>query len=616
MGENREFMLAIALSILVLVAWQIFVGVPRLEQQKAQQAAQQAQQQAQQQQATQTAPQTGSGATVPSTVPTPGAPSAQPLPPGAIPGATTTRAASISATQRIAIETPTLSGSINLKGGRIDDLLLLNYRETVDKDSPPITLFSPSGSPNPYYAEHGWSAAPGTNLAVPTGETVWTAPDGAKLTPGTPVTLTYDNGQGLVFTRTIGVDDRYLFSIKQEVKNNSGNPITLAPYALVSRHGRPEIEDFFVLHEGLIGVLGEDGAIEVDYSDLEDERLQSYNSTGGWIGITDKYWASVLIPDQTQKISARFSNNPVNAKEIFQTDYLLGAQTIPSGGATTVSGQLFAGAKVVSIIDGYKDTLNIDRFDLLIDWGWFYFITKPMFKLLDFLFKLVGNFGVAILLATVIIKLALFPLANKSYVSMSKMKLLQPEMLKIRERYADDRVKQQQAMMELYKTEKVNPMSGCLPILVQIPIFFALYKVLFGTIEMRHAPFYGWIQDLAAPDPTSIFNLFGLIPWDPPTFLLIGIWPIIMGITMFLQMRLNPTPPDPVQAQIFTWMPLFFTFLLATFPAGLVIYWAWNNTLSIAQQWFIMSRQGVKVELWDNLKGMLPSNKKQEKGPS
>ena len=453
-------------------------------------------------------------------------------------------------------------------------------------------------------------------MTVPTSETLWSAPDGVKLTPGTPVTLTFDNGQGLVFTRTISVDDRYMFSIKQQVANNSGNPVTLAPYALVSRHGRPEIEDFFVLHEGLIGVLGEDGAIEVDYSDLEDERLQSYNSTGGWIGITDKYWASVLIPDQTKTLTARFSNNPANAKEIFQTDYLLGAQTLPTGGAVTISGKLFAGAKVVSIIDGYKDAQKIDRFDLLIDWGWFYFITKPMFKLLDFLFKLVGNFGIAILLATVIIKLALFPLANKSYVSMSKMKLLQPEMLKIRERYSDDKVKQQQAMMELYKSEKVNPMSGCLPIVVQIPIFFALYKVLFGTIEMRHAPFFGWIQDLAAPDPTSMFNLFGLIPWDPPSFLLIGIWPIIMGVTMFLQMRLNPTPPDPVQAQIFTWMPLFFTFLLATFPAGLVIYWAWNNTLSIAQQWFIMSRQGVKVELWDNLKGMFASNKKQEKGPS
>lgn len=611
-------MLAIALSILVLIGWQVFVGVPRMEQQKAQQQALQAQQQAQQQ-AAQTAPQAGSGTATPSNVPAPGvpgAPTAQPLPPGIIPGTATTRVAALSASPRIPIETERLSGSINLKGARIDDLLLLNYRTTVEQDSPPITLLSPSGAPNPYYAEHGWSPAPGTGTMAPTGETVWTAPAGAKLTPGTPVILSYDNGQGLVFKRTISVDEGYMFSITQQVTNSSGNPVTLFPYALVSRHGRPQIEDFFVLHEGLIGVLGEDGSKEIDYSDLEEERLQSFQSTGGWLGITDKYWASVLIPDQTKTLTARFSNNPVNAKEIFQTDYLLTAETIPAGGAATIKAKLFAGAKIVSIIDGYKDEQKIDRFDLLIDWGWFYFITKPMFKLLDFLFKLVGNFGVAILLATVIIKLALFPLANKSYVSMSKMKLLQPEMLKIRERYGDDRVKQQQAMMELYKSEKVNPMSGCLPIVVQIPIFFALYKVLFGTIEMRHAPFYGWIQDLAAPDPTSLFNLFGLIPWDPPSFLMIGIWPIIMGITMFLQMRLNPTPPDPVQAQIFTWMPLFFTFLLATFPAGLVLYWAWNNALSIAQQWFIMSRQGVKVELWDNLKGMFTSNKSEEKGPS
>ena len=562
MGENREFILAIALSILVLVAWEVFVGIPRMEQQRAQQQAEQQAQLQKQQQQQAAQPQAGSPApTAPSTTPAPGAPatpaapSGQPAVPGVAASPAETRDAAIAATSRVKIDNPRLSGSINLTGARIDDLLLKDYRETVDKDSPPITLLSPSNSTSPYYAEYGWSAAPGTEITLPNSATVWSAPAGVTLTPATPVTLTYDNGQGIVFKRTIRIDENYLFSISQEVANNSGNPVTLYPYALISRHGRPDIQDFFVLHEGLIGVLGEEGLREVDYSDLEDERLQSHQSTGGWIGITDKYWATVLVPDQKQGITARFSNNPVGGREIFQTDYLLGPQTVPSGGATTVSSQFFAGAKVVSIVDGYQESEKIDKLELLIDWGWFYFITKPMFWLLDFLFKLVGNFGIAILLATVLIKLVLFPLANKSYVSMSKMKLLQPEMLKIRERYADDRQKQQQAMMELYKTEQVNPMSGCLPILVQIPIFFALYKVLFGTIEMRHAPFYGWIQDLAAPDPTSIFNLFGLIPWEPPLFLMIGIWPIIMGVTMFLQMRLNPPPPDPIQAQIFAWMP-------------------------------------------------------------
>ena len=606
MGENREFILAIALSILVLVAWEVFVGIPRMEQQRVQQQAEQQARVDNQQQAAQ--PRAGSpipAAPAPGAPASPAASGVQPV----LPGGVTDPAA----TPRVRIETRRVSGSINLTGARIDDLLLKDYRETVDRDSPPITLLSPSSSASPYYAEYGWSAAPGTGIALPTSSTVWSATDGVMLTPATPVTLTYDNGQGLVFRRTIRIDDNYLFSISQEVANNSGNPVTLYPYALISRHGRPDIQDFFVLHEGLIGVIGEEGLKEVDYGDLEDERLQSHQSTGGWIGITDKYWAAVLIPDQKQDLTARFSNNPAGGREIFQTDYLLGPQTVPSGGTATVSSQFFAGAKVVSIVDGYQESEKIDRLELLIDWGWFYFITKPMFWLLDFLFRLVGNFGIAILLATVLIKLVLFPLANKSYVSMSKMKLLQPEMLKIRERHADDRQKQQQAMMELYKKEQVNPMSGCLPILVQIPIFFALYKVLFGTIEMRHAPFYGWIRDLAAPDPTSIFNLFGLIPWEPPLFLMIGIWPIIMGVTMFLQMRLNPPPPDPIQAQIFNWMPLFFTFLLATFPAGLVIYWAWNNTLSILQQAVIMSRQGVKIELWDNVKSLVSSNKKQPK---
>jgi YidC/Oxa1 family membrane protein insertase len=605
MGENREFLLAIALSIVVLLAWQVFVGMPQMEQAEKQRAAEEA---ARQTVTSQQAPAPAGQA--PGVAPAPGL---QPALPGAVATAGMDRAAAIAATPRVAIDTPSLRGSINLKGARIDDLHLRKYHETVDPKSPEIVLLSPSGSADPFYADFGWSAAPGTTIALPGPETVWTAQQGAKLTPTSPVTLTWDNGEGLVFSRTISVDADYLFTLSREVRNSTGSPVTLYPYALISRHGLPKVENFFVLHEGLIGVLGDEGLQEIDYDDLdEDSRVRTFNVTGGWLGFTDKYWAAALIPDQSEKITARFSNHPVGGKDIFQSDYLLEARTVPAGGRAGATGRMFAGAKVVSIVDGYSNTHGIPKFDLLIDWGWFYIFTKPMFWLIDWLYRMVGNFGVAILLTTVIVKLVLFPLANKSYASMSKMKLLQPEMMKLKERYGDDRVKQQQAMMELYKKEKVNPMSGCLPIVVQIPIFFALYKVLFGTIEMRHAPFFGWIQDLAAPDPTSLFNLFGLIPWAPPSFLMIGIWPIIMGVTMFLQMRLNPTPPDPIQAQIFTWMPLFFTFLLATFPAGLVIYWAWNNFLSILQQATIMHRQGVKIELWDNLKSLLSSGKKSE----
>ena len=601
--ENREFMLAIALSALVLILWQIFIGVPTMEEERAKQ---QPQQQAQTQGTPDTTiptPQTGAGD---NTVPT-------------APGVETPQAdrdAVVTASKRIKINTDKLTGSINLAGARIDDLSLKGYHETVDKSSPLITLLSPSGTSNAYYAEFGWVPARGVKAAAPQGDTVWTAPEGTELTATSPVTLTYDNGAGLTFKRTISVDEQYLFSIKDEVENASGEDVTLHSYGLVSRLGTPTVLGFFVLHEGLVGYLGEDGLQEIDYDDLQDDvKTQSIASTNGWLGITDKYWAVTLIPDQAQKITARFSNNPRDGRDRYQTDFLYdGGTAVPDGGTAAVTTRLFAGAKIVSIVDGYQEQHGINNFELLIDWGWFYFITKPLFQLLHFFYELVGNFGIAILLVTVVIKLIFFPLANKSYVSMSKMKLLQPEVVKLRERYADDKMKQQQEMMELYKKEKVSPMSGCLPIVIQIPVFFALYKVLFVTIEMRHAPFYGWIQDLSAPDPTSLFNLFGLIPWAPPSFLLIGVWPILMGITMFIQMRLNPPPPDPTQAMIFNWMPLFFTFLLATFPAGLIIYWAWNNFLSILQQYVIMRRQGVKVELMDNLKNTFSflSGKKKE----
>ena len=607
MGEHRDFILAIGLCMLVLIGWQYFIGMPQLEQQKAKQKT-----------ITQTTqpnavPAPPAGATAPAPA-TPGAvpvPGAVPAPPGLAPA--NQRKVVIGASARVEIETESLKGSINLKGARIDDLRLIKYRQSVKPGSDMIALFSPSGSANPYYAEYGWANAGTAKHKLPNSLTVWSVPQGAVLKAGQPVTLTWNNGAGLVFKHTIAVDNKFMFTVTQAVTNSTGTAVKLVPYSLVSRHGTPDVQNFYILHEGLAGVLGKDGLEEIDYSDLEAGKPQAFSMTGGWLGFVDKYWAAALIPDQSTLVNSRFLMNKPGAKKLFQVDYVGSPLNVPDKGSAQTRGQLFAGAKVVATVDAYAKDLKIKQFDLLIDWGWFPFLNKPMFWLLDFFFKLVGNFGLAILLATVVIKIVFFPLANKSYVSMSRMKKVQPEMIKIRERYGDDKARQQKAMMELYKKEKINPMSGCLPIMIQIPVFFALYKVLFGSIEMRHTPFFGWIQDLAAPDPTSLFNLFGLIPWQPPTFLMIGVWPLIMGISMFLQMRLNPAPADKIQAQVFNWMPLFFTFLLANFPAGLVIYWAWNNSLSIAQQWFIMSRQGVKVDLLGNIKSMFPNRDKTSK---
>ncbi|MGQ3676176.1 membrane protein insertase YidC [Xanthobacter sp. TB0139] len=607
MSENRNMFIAIALSLVILLGWQFYFGMPEAERQ--------AQQQAQQVNAA------GQAAHEVSAAPTPapaGSPDGVPQPGqgSTLPGVPMTRAQALALSPRVAIDTTRLHGSVALKGGRVDDLLLMEYHETVDPSSPNITLLSPSGAPNPFYAEFGWAAAAGNPVKLPGPDTVWTAEDGAKLTDRTPLVLNWDNGEGLVFRRTYAVDDYYMFTVKDEVVNSSGNPVTLYPYALVSRHGVPHVEGFYILHEGLIGVIGENGLQEIGYSDVEPGTPQGFSgNVGGWLGITDKYWAATVIPDQAQKFDAKFSTVMRGSKPTFQADYLAAPVTVGPGETVHSKSQLFAGAKVVQVVDGYQSTYNIDRFDLLIDWGWFYFITKPLFLVIDWIYRLVGNFGVAILVVTVLLKIIFFPLANKSYASMAKMKAVQPELTAIRERYADDKVKQQQAMMEMYKKEKINPVAGCLPILIQIPVFFALYKVLFVTIEMRHAPFFGWIRDLSAPDPTTIFNLFGLIPWDPSAvpvlgaYLMLGAWPIIMGITMWVQMKLNPAPTDPTQQTIFNWMPVIFTFMLAHFAAGLVIYWAWNNALSVAQQSVIMKRHGVKIELWDNVKGMFRKKK-------
>jgi YidC/Oxa1 family membrane protein insertase len=615
MNEHKNTILAVVLSLIVVVGWQYFVGYPQMEKQRQDALLKQQEQTHPQPGASQPGPAQPSATTPATPGPQAGAP---PLPNAAGTAAPSlTREAVIASSTHIAIDTPRLNGSIDLKGGRIDDLALEQYRETIDTGSPPIVLFSPSGAPEAYYAEFGWVPAAGTTGTMPGPDTVWKQDGSGALGVDHPIVLTYDNGTGLNFRRTIAVDDHYLFTIKDQVENKGGSPVTLFPYALISRHGAPKVLGYYILHEGLIGVMGDQGLQEETYKKIEDKKTESWEATDVWLGFTDKYWATALLPDTDAKVHARFSSGEAGGQKTYQTDYLLDPQTIAPGAIGTANARLFAGAKEVSVVGinfplsvngGYNQALHLNHFDLLIDWGWFYFITKPMFLAIDFFFHLVGNFGIAILIVTVLVKLLFFPLANKSYASMAKMKAVQPEMAMIKQRYGDDKVKQQQAMMELYKKEKINPVAGCLPIAIQIPVFFSLYKVLFITIEMRHAPFYGWIHDLSAPDPTNIFTLFGLIPIDPTvlpvfgSFLHLGAWVVIMGITMWVQMKLNPAPPDPTQQMIFNWMPIIFTFMLGAFPAGLVIYWAWNNTLSVAQQSVIMHRNGAKIELWDNLK--------------
>ena len=406
--------------------------------------------------------------------------------------------------------------------------------------------------------------------------------------------LSWDNGSGLLFEREIEIDHGYMFTITDRVFNDGDQLLELYPYGLINRTDEPDTLGFFILHEGPLGVFNET-LHEFDYDDLRDDPTESFQSTGGWIGITDKYWLAALIPDQGQTVNSRFFYTKSNDGEKFQVDYLLDGNQLGPNGKIEVTSRLFAGAKKVALLDQYERDLGIARFDLAVDFGWFYFLTKPLFYLLHYLTGYLGNIGLAILSVTVLIKLIFFPLANKSYVAMSKLKKLQPEMMKLREKFSDDKMRLNQEMMALYKQEGANPLAGCLPIVIQIPVFFALYKVLFVTIEMRQAPFYGWIKDLSAQDPTTMFNLFGLLPYTPPDFLTIGLWPLAMGFTMWLQQKLNPTPPDPMQARIMMMLPIVFTFLFATFPAGLVMYWTWNNVLSILQQWVIMRRMGVRV---------------------
>jgi len=611
MTDNKNTILAIALSALVLIAWQFFFAMP---QEKARQEKLQAEQLTQKQQTPAQPSQPGQPVPIPAQPGLPQAPGQTAQTPADI---AANRGAALAKSPRVPIATDSLQGSIALKGGRIDDLALVKFRETVDPKSPPIVLLSPSGSPDPFYAEFGWTNAAGANVKVPAADTVWTQASSGALRIDHPVTLTYDNGEGLEFRRTIAIDDKYLFTIKDEVVNKSEKPVSLFPFALISRHGTPKTLGYYILHEGLIGKFGDEGSKEVTYKTIEDKKINTFNATNAWLGITDKYWAAVLLPKTDAHVIANFRADKLGTLETYQTDYLLDARTIAPGATATADARLFAGAKEVRVVNDYEKKLELNHFDLLIDWGWFYFITKPLFFVIDYIYRLVGNFGVAILLVTVLIKGLFFPLANKSYASMAKMKAVQPQMAALKARYPDDKAKQQQELMALYKKEKINPLAGCLPIAIQIPVFFSLYKVLFVTIEMRHAPFFGWIHDLSAPDPTNLFTLFGLIPFDPTVlpvigpFLHLGAWAIIMGITMWAQMKLNPTPPDPTQAMIFNWMPLIFTFMLATFPAGLVIYWAWNNSLSVLQQSVIMRKHGAKIELIDNVKALFVKKKPQ-----
>ena len=517
--------------------------------------------------------------------------------------------------ERIQIENELLTGAISTQGGRIDQLSLKKYRNTISEDSDIVTLLSPVGKPEAYYAAFGWAPAVGIKSdQVPDPNTIWTVVGNNILTPSSPISLVWDNGNGVKFMRKISIDEKYMFTVEQGIENNSGSEISLRPYGLLRRHGEPkDMKNFFILHEGIIRMS--DGELsEEDYGDIADlpilekegthaERVEVQNS--GWTGFTDHYWMTTLIPDQSS--SFRSTTKYFAAQDIYQVEAVMPSAVIADGSSTSISTQLFAGAKEWDTIRKYEKA-GVTGFLDSIDWGWFFFLTKPMFAVLHWLNVIIGNMGWAIIGLTLIIKAVLFPLAYKSYASMAKMKELQPEMEKIKERVGDDRQKLQQEMMGLYKKEKVNPASGCLPILIQIPIFFSLYKVIFVTLELRHEPWFGWIKDLSAPDPSTILNLFGLLPWANPTtpgsilaIISLGILPILLGVSMWLQQKLNPAPTDKTQAMIFAWMPWVFMFMLGTFASGLVIYWIANNTITFIQQYLIMRRQGYKPDVFGNI---------------
>ena len=559
--DNRNVFIAIALSMSVLLFWAAFFETPRNNtkqnpQQKTEQKVQQN-----------------------SITPTITQPSVEKK---------LTREESIKKEKRVIIENDNLIGSLSLKGALIDDISFKKHKLKVDNNEN-IIFLNPPETENGFFIETGWTSI-GNKIKVPTKETVWSVKGNNVLNASAPVVLQWDNQEGIIFEKKIELDNKYLFKISQQVKNNSNSSIDLFPYAQMTRNKIPDdIQNFYIQHEGFIGVF-DDELKEDDYDDVEDKKIVR-ETNAGWFGITDKYWMTAFVPESGKNFkSTLLYENGFKANYIINKPTTIGKSSI---GINEL--KLFVAAKEVETIDGYAAEQQINKFDLVIDWGWFYFFTKPLFFVIDYLFKISGNFGTAIVLLTIAIRLIFFPLANFSFRSMAKMKAVQPEMMRLKELHKDDKVKLQQEMMALYRKEKINPASGCLPILIQIPFFFAIYKMLFISLEMRHQPFFGWIKDLSDKDPTSIFNFFGLIPWDPPSFLIIGIWPILMGLSMWVQQKLNPAPADPIQAKIFAFFPLFLTIILASFPSGLVVYWTINNILTIAQQWVIMKNTKVKT---------------------
>tara|TARA_B100000029_G_scaffold457164_1_gene485682 strand:- start:1760 stop:3442 length:1683 start_codon:yes stop_codon:yes gene_type:complete len=558
--DSKNVLLAVVLSTLVLVVWAVFFEPPVVENNKFENEIVENNQE-------ESSPSIETKKTL----------------------KTISRSESLEKVDRIKLENANIKGSISLEGGIIDDIIFKNYKESLE-DEKKVIFLNPKNSEKGYYIETGWAVSSGDKSKLPLDSTIWKVKGNTTLTPNNPVLLEWDNNEGLIFTKKIELDEKFLFKITQSIKNNSKNSFQFFPYAQITRNYKPEVTPIYILHEGFIGVF-EDQLEEIDYEDIEKEKFIT-NSSKGWLGITDKYWLTAIVPERGKNFKSEFLSN----NERYRANFIIKEPLILNPNSSIKNEiNTFVAAKEVSVIDSYAENLGIEKFDLAIDWGWFYFFTKPLFFIIDYFFKLTGNFGLAIVIITALVRLIFFPLANYSFKSMAKMKVLQPEMIRLKELHKDDKTKLQQEMMALYKREKVNPISGCLPVLIQIPFFFAIYKMLFVTLEMRHQPFFGWIQDLSSRDPTSIFNLFGLIPWDPPTFLMIGAWPVLMGLSMYLQQKLNPTPPDPIQAKIFMFFPLFLTIILAPFPSGLVVYWTINNVLTIAQQWVIMRRTTVKT---------------------
>jgi len=562
--EFKNVIFAIVLSFAVLLSWSLFFETPQVEKQN------------ENQQTEIVKKNNTTNSDVP-TVNTENGTSA------------ISRENSIKGSDRFHFENKNVKGSITLKGALIDDIVFKNYKEEIN-DNRKVVYLNPKETTDGYFIETGWATSNLEKASVPGPNSEWKVKGNKKLSPGNPVIIEWNNKSGLIFRKKIELDDKFLFKVTQEVQNNTKEKVNLYPYAQITRNQSPDVTNFYILHEGFIGVFDEQ-LEEKDYDEIK-EKKEKYNAEEGWLGITDKYWMTALVPENNQSFKGEFLY-----KNAFKANYIQNKPVVVSPSSSkTAETKVFVAAKEVRVVDGYAESENIKKFDLIIDWGWFYFFTKPLFFVMDYLFHLTKNFGIAIVLVTASVRILFFPLANYSFRSMAKMKILQPEMLRLKELHKDDKVKLQQEMMALYKREKVNPLSGCLPILIQIPFFFAIYKMLFISLEMRHQPFFGWIKDLSAQDPTSVFNIFGLIPWDPPSFLIIGVWPILMGATMFLQQKLNPTPPDPIQAKIFMFFPLFLTIILAPFPSGLVVYWTINNILTIAQQWIIIKRTTVKTK--------------------